>query len=140
MSDNFNWAINEEDRSFEIDTIHGKTFTKHQVLEIKLLTLKGAVMLEAIKGSWIDPKEEETLNPETAARFGITTPELEDGEGKALPRIIIGCSKVNSLHPKPIPAPPGFQELHPNLACFKSKISRAVLCAGATGGGANNRF
>ena len=140
LSDNFNWAINEEDRSFEIDTIHGKTFTKHQVLEIKLLTLKGAVMLEAIKGSWIDPKEEETLNPETAARFGITTPELEDKEGKALPRIIIGCSKLNSLHPKSIPAPPGFQELHPNLACFKSKISRAVLCAGATGGGANNRF
>ena len=140
LADNFNWAKEEEDRSFEIDTIHGKAFTKHQVLEVKLLTLSGAVMLEAIKGSWIDPKEEDTLDPETASKFGIATPELEDCEGRALPRLIIGCSKLSSLHPKSIPAPPGFNDLHPNLACFRSRISRAVLCAGATGAGLGNRF
>ena len=140
IPDNYNHSDFEEDRTFEIDTIHGKSYTQHQVLELKILTLKGPVHLQAIRGSWINPKEEGVLDQETAARFGISTPELEDCEGRALPRIIIGCSKLNSLHPRSIAAPPGFNLIHPNLACFRSRIGQGVLCAGAKGAGTVTRF
>merc|ERR1711989_270532 len=81
---NFNWSDDNEERSFEIDTIHGKAFTRHQVLKIKILTLKGAVPVNAIKGSWINPKEETLLDPDFAERFGLAQTELEDNEGNPL--------------------------------------------------------
>ena len=127
---NFNWSDDNEERSFEIDTIHGKAFTRHQVLKIKILTLKGAVPVNAIKGSWINPKEETLLDPDFAERFGLAQTELEDNEGNPLPRVIIGCSLLNKLHPRYIPPPAGLADLQPDLACYRSRLSQSTLCAG----------
>ena len=130
IPDNFNFGSSDAERSFEIDTIHGKTFTRHQVFRLKILTLKGAVSLTAIKGSWIAPNEESLLESDVAERFGVTVPELEDQDGQALPRIIIGASLINLLHPRYATNPAGLSEVQPGLACFRSRISRSLICAG----------
>ena len=130
IPDNFNFGSSDAERSFEIDTIHGKTFTRHQVFRLKILTLKGAVSLTAIKGSWIAPNEESLLESDVAERFGVTVPELEDQDGQALPRIIIGASLIAQLHPRFAATPAGLSEVQPGLACFRSRISQSLLCAG----------
>jgi len=131
LPENFNWAKANLDKSFEIDTIHGKTFTRHQVFKVKILTLQGALQMEVIKGSWIQPHEEARLGPDLAERFGVTVPDFEDEKGDALPRIIIGCSLISKLHPRHVKVPAGLSEIQPGLACFRSRVSKSNLCAGA---------
>lgn len=131
LSDNFLHS-KEQHKRFQIDTVTGTEESKREIFDIRLLTLKGVLHLEAVEASWVDGAEEPQLNTEEADRHGIALPVTEDHSGAPLPRLILSASEIQ-LHPREVPCPAELRALHPKINLFRSKLSNQLLCGGQLG-------
>ena len=129
----FKWNACAEQEILSLQTIHGDQLTQHDILELRLVTLKGLVNIRALEGTW-STEPEPGLNEADAAEFDITVPEMV-----AKPRLIL-CARHIDLFP--VELLEGFKQLkkrHPKIRVFESQLTLNKLVCGEVTHAASNQ-
>ena len=101
------------------------------VFQLKVLTLQGILPVTALEGTWSDTKDEPQIDRDLATDCNIALP-ADEGEGDALPRLILGCSEITRF-PKRVSTPHKLAEKHSKLAVFCSQLTGNLLVCGQLG-------
>jgi len=131
LGSDYNWGEEGATKPVAMLTVAGQITSQMLVFQLKVLTLQGILPVTALEGTWSDTKDEPQIDRDLATDCNIALP-ADEGEGDALPRLILGCSEITRF-PKRVSTPHKLAEKHSKLAVFCSQLTGNLLVCGQLG-------
>ena len=128
LPNNFDWFTEPVLRRFSIKTISGEEVMDKKVHDVRLVTLKGLVSIQAVDGGLEGGLKGDDIDEDVAKRHGLNAPTTKELDATDIV-IIIGCDK-SSLMPLVRPTPKALLQEYPGITLADSLVTNRTLYFG----------